>query len=470
MDAVHRVKLMLSGASRASAERSQMPAKSIRPAKLKIAIDDELARRGEPGPTITLPTDHGALVDAIARASTAYPIHYQERFCTPLLTWLRGPGREVDVSDERDDSVAWARDACRAALQRPASDTVSATRAMQEVAADLYDGFVGAAARRGVLLPRRFVLAPLTGWSPPIRGPHTWTVEQLASFRLPLGAAVVALPVGYAGGGVLGWATLAHEVAGHDLLAAEGGLLRELGMTVAERARGTLGGTQVRLSRTEFTEIASDVLGILNMGPTAALGVIGYLRASRWRRGDRRLSAAPVDDHPPDLLRALVCAQVIERLDDYRRAMQWGQWLREHIASDLAYWGGIQLTGARLSVSDAQVFASILAQVIAEHPTDAFEGHALRQIQRWDDHDDQLVDLIREALRTDQHTLPTGALEGPFAAHAVAAAVAETVFGDLAASDVFERMIAMLSAMHAANPAWRRHGAPHRGDHEPRAL
>lgn len=53
-------------------------------------------------------------------------------------------------------------------------------------------------------------------------------------------------------------------------------------------------------------ETASDVLGVLNLGPAAAIGLIGYFRGIRAAiSGDARLqnNGSSNDPHPADILR-----------------------------------------------------------------------------------------------------------------------------------------------------------------------
>ena len=65
-------------------------------------------------------------------------------------------------------------------------------------------------------------------------------------------------------------------------------------------------------------ETASDVLGILNMGPAAAIGVIGYFRGlnAAWGGGPHLRNDGPANDvHPADIVRGFLAAS-------HRRAAQ----------------------------------------------------------------------------------------------------------------------------------------------------
>ena len=70
-----------------------------------------------------------------------------------------------------------------------------------------------------------------------------------------------------------------HETGGHDILHADDGLLRELQDKIAAAvAAAKLANHLAEYWADRIDETASDVLGILNLGPAAAVGVLAYFR------------------------------------------------------------------------------------------------------------------------------------------------------------------------------------------------
>ena len=127
--------------------------------------------------------------------------------------------------------------------------------------------------------PDHGAVPPLVRWGSAAAGPYTWPATDTAS--LGVNAPVVSLPAANATGGLLAWAALAHETAGHDVLAADEGLRDELARGVRD---GLLAGKTAPAVADYWAdrmdETAADVLGVLNMGPAAAVGLVGYFRAA----------------------------------------------------------------------------------------------------------------------------------------------------------------------------------------------
>jgi hypothetical protein len=106
-------------------------------------------------------------------------------------------------------------------------------------------------------------------WGNPDFGPYTWPVDATSVFGAR--AAVVNLPPSNARKGLLAWAALGHETGGHDILHADTGLQDELAAAIRQ-GLADLGDDMVEYWSSRIGEAAADVLGILNMGPAAAIG------------------------------------------------------------------------------------------------------------------------------------------------------------------------------------------------------
>ena len=142
-------------------------------------------------------------------------------------------------------------------------------------------------------------------WGNPDSGPYTWPADATENFNLE--TAIVNLPPSHSRAGILGWAALGHETAGHDILHADQGLFEEITTLVqsALEQQGVKQGLPDYWS-SRIDETASDCLGILNMGPMAGIGIIGYFRGLNDAfTGVPKLGneGSANDVHPADILR-----------------------------------------------------------------------------------------------------------------------------------------------------------------------
>jgi len=396
-------------------------------------------------------TSFAPLRAAVARALPRLPPAYQEAIAGPLLkTIVRlGPAglKRLLASDpDRTGSAALLLDTAQAVLQ--AGDD-AATDAFQEVVSDLYDGFLSAEDRRGVKLPERSILAPLVKWGCPDDGPYTWPAEATASLGATTG--VVSLPPGNASHGLCVWAALGHETAGHDVLGADRGLKSELADAVRRSLREAGMTALAGYWADRIDETASDVLGILNMGPAAGFGLVATLRGFRLASGDgARLQSegAADDEHPADVVRGFLAAATIRTLP-FGGSTAWAAAVERETQLDAQV---VRLSRREVSLSEARGSASTAARAIASTPMRTLEGHALGEIQSWRDGDDAIVARLGAALAGAARV--GDAIErGDYAAHAVAAAVTAAVGGGDPAR-LQPRLVTMLAAMHRRNPAW----------------
>jgi hypothetical protein len=284
-------------------------------------------------------------------------------------------------------------------LQRGEGYQARATAAFQEVVADLYDGFLSAEDRRGVKPPDHGVLPPLVRWGSAETGPYTWPVTATAAFDVS--APLVSLPAANAQGGLLAWAALAHETAGHDLLEADEGLRDELAGAVRAGVRGAgLAPALAGYWSERVEETAADVLGVLNMGPASAVGLIGYFRGlhGAWGAGPRlRADGAPDDPHPTDLARA--CLGRDGAAASFSGASAWADRLTAEADRDLAGRRGVLHLGeVAVTAGVAKASAAAVARAIVRTRLASLEGHALGEIQDWRDRDEALVAGLRGEL------------------------------------------------------------------------
>jgi hypothetical protein len=309
--------------------------------------------------------------------------------------------------------------------------------------------------------PDRGVVPPLVKWGSADSGPYTWPVSATVAFEVT--APVVNLSAANARRGLLAWSALAHETAGHDILDADDGLHDELARAVREKvAAARLGAGLADYWADRLDETASDVLGILNMGPAAAIGLIGYFRALNGAYAGEavlRNSGPEEDSHPADIVRGWLGAETV-RLLSFGGAKAWADVLSAETDRDV---GRVRLAGVAVPAETARRSAAVVARTIVKEKLDALERHALGEIQDWRDRDEEIVRSLRASLGAAKPSAP-GYAAGAYAAHVVAAAVYSALAEKTDVPALMRRMLVVLKAMHDANPAWGPLYVAHRGD------
>jgi hypothetical protein len=411
------------------------------------------------------PTDYARLRAALARAAKRLPPVYRTGALEPFQRTLdaigeRGFRRVLAVDPEVQGQALVLLDVAQALLQ---SGSDQATGAFQEVVSDLYDGFLSAEDRGGVKEPDHGVIPPLAKWGRPRFGPYTLPVEATAPLGLEMG--VVSLPPANARAGLLAWAALGHETAGHDILGADAGLADELKAGVRAALRKARMDDLAEYWAGRIDETASDVMGILNMGPAAAVGLVGYFRGlnAAWGEGPHLRSDGPASDpHPADLVRGWLGAAVV-RLLAFGEREAWAAAVEAETDRDAE---DIRLAGRTVTPARAKRSAALVAAAVARGPMKSLEGHALGAIQGWSDEDQAVVARLRAALQGEA-PIPERIQRGDYAAHAVAAAVTAAAARGGDPARLHGRLRAMLAAMHARNASWGPLPVVHPGDLAP---
>lgn len=430
------------------------------------------ARSRETGPADVIA--HDAIVGALTEAEGAFPPEYETGMRAPLLETFRriGPrgwGGVLDGDPLRRRAARLGLDLIQSVAQRADPDRAAPIEAFQEVIADLYDGFLSDVDRAGVKPPDRSVLPPLVKWGQPASGPYIWPAPSAAGYGCATG--VVNMPPAFASGGLAAWSALGHEGGGHAILHADTGLHDDLAAAVAARIEGAkppqLGDKAQRRKLAEYwarkiDETGSDVLGTLNMGPAAGVGLIAYFRAIR--RGGKLLATGTRSPHPTDIARGFLIAETVG-MCDFPEAAAWRRLLTAEVMRDVPD-AGVRLDGAVYSAAVTRVSAKLAAEAIMMVPVDALEKHRMTDIQTWTAEDNRIVQILTSQVFLGDNVLPTALHGGVFAAHAVAAAVmAALLDGRVGAHQA--RMIDVLAEMHASNIAWTELRFAHSGAFAP---
>jgi hypothetical protein len=405
----------------------------------------------------------------LAEAEDLLPLSQTEAVVKPLRAWVDAKSTEAfaNPAPEDEDAFEVFFDLMRA-IHAPPRRFALPTAAFQEVVSDLYDGFLSAEDRRGVVAPARVTLPPLVCWADPKWGIYTWPSESLAD--LGVAGAVVCLSPAFARGGLAGWASLGHETCGHDVLSAYAGLQPELRRAVSRGLEGAgVGDRLIEHWMYGFEEAAADVLGVLNLGPTAALADVAFFRGCAPADDPRMgMKEDPEDEHPVDILRVMLEASVVRALR-FASAEDWAARIEREIRRD-ARGKDPQIGGRPVPLLEARTSAAVFARTMVGTRLESLSGVSLGEIQNWHDHDQELAEGLCARL---QQRADRAIRVGPrtYAAHVLAGALMAMFENATAPARspelvrVFERTIATLAAEHDENAAWQPRAAHrHRGD------
>ena len=405
------------------------------------------------------PTNYSQLRGRLEASRNKLPPLYRENFFQPYVNKIDEIGEQgfndILMSDpERQGQARLLLDIAQVILQNGEGYNWVATDAFEEVVSDLYDGFLSAEDRRGIRKPDNGAIPPLVKWGEPSSGAYTWPVDDAMSEGFNIKAAVVNLPPSDARSSLLRWASLGHEVGGHDIIHAYKGLRNQLSRAVQDALdKEDLGYDLSNYWSTRLDETTSDVLRILNMGPMSGIGVIGYFRALNYvYDGTLKLSnIGPAEDvHPAEILRGYLSASTV-RLLSFKDANDWANVIKADVDKDLS---AIELEGNTVDKNNAIKSAEIVASTIFSTKFDSLDKHAFSEIQNWHDYDQAIVQKIIPSLNAMNPLSRDIPLEGIYAAHVVAASIQSALSKNADVHFIFNRMLSILKRMHDKNPSW----------------
>src|SRR5215471_3056580 len=166
----------------------------------------QAALDSNPGPTE--PNQYHSLLGRLQTAKAKIPPLYLDTAFNPYFETLQEIGEDgfnqILIQDpNREQTAGLTMDIAQALLQKGEGFEPKALGAFEQVVSDLYDGFLSAEDRRGVLPPDRETLAPLVKFGNPDFGPYTWPADATKSFNMRV--AVVNLPPANSRKGLLAW-------------------------------------------------------------------------------------------------------------------------------------------------------------------------------------------------------------------------------------------------------------------------
>jgi len=363
------------------------------------------------------------------------------------------------------------------------------TQAFEECCADIYDGFLSMEERIGVKPPDYQKFAPLVRWGGKDIGPYTWPAT--GPFSAPttpiMNMSVVSLPPAYSRNIAL-WSANGHEVAGHDVLHADEGLLNELEDIVVEEINSSDAlkntnieyyGRKTPLSqfagiywRHTMDEAASDVLGILNIGPAAGLGhalvFISFTEAGSGRRILRKNNPVAAV-HPISALRILLAVDVIRNLPQFDniQSKKWADTLEDLVDKYTDQRDNFELyirTGtdpptqvvANIPYGQMRETVKIVAKTVALRPLKQLDGHSFNEINTWSTSDEILVQRIATDLLENREpsieSLPHEVQV--YAAHILAGSVI-ALAGSADVYEITENAVSALNKLYKQNSVFR---------------
>ena len=419
---------------------------------------------GDPGPLD--PVNYGQLRARLLSSRNNLPPIYIEEFYQPFIGQLDSMGESgfsstLVADPKREREAGLMLDIAHAMLQNGEGYNWLATDSFQEVVSDLYDGFLSVEDRRGINPPDKGIIPPLVKWGRPDDGPYTWPVDSTEIFKVH--AAVVNLPPSFARSGLLSWAALGHETAGHDIIHADTGMHYQLSRAVQDALdeEGLKEGLPDYWGR-RIDETTSDILGILNMGPVVGLGVIGYFRALSAARGQepKLRNTGGTGPHPASILRGYLAATTTKLLS-FSGAEEWAKLIKTETNKDLSK---IVLEGNEINSKNAIRSAEIVAETICTTKLESLENHSLKEIQNWRDSDQQVVKEQILPTVVSLGPLSTELPDGIYAAHTVSAAIQAAISKGANVDLIFNKMLRILKSMHDSNPSWGPLYVKHPGD------
>lgn len=441
------------------------PPATLKVPGMKACIADSKAACADLSPGPAEPLDFQPLMQRLEVSKLRLPPLYRQHCAEPFVAQLQDLGAHgfaevIRRDEERAKEAGLMFDIAQAILQNGEGFEEIATDAFEEVVSDLYDGFLSAEDRAGIKPPDVGVLAPLVKWGYPEDGPYTWPVDSTRTFEVE--AAVVNMPPSNARLGLMAWTSLSHEAAGHDILHADEGLQEECKNKVFAALRGARIGCGLDEYWAErIDETASDVLGILNMGPAAGIGLIGFFRGWNATEGAARLSnvGALDDSHPADILRGFLAASTV-RLLSFAGAPDWADLIERETEKDVT---DIKIGGASISLERARQSCEIVAKTLAATRMSSLSRHAFIEIQNWRDEDEAIVWQLEAAMLSGAPISASHAT-GIYAAHVVAAAAMAALAAKAEVPILFGRMLDVLKKMHDQNASWGPLFVAHPGD------
>jgi hypothetical protein len=425
------------------------------------------------------------------------PSIYHKTVLDPLKNVFTNSYDELSGYLKRYPGRSIYRDYFDAIYQRKIGYMLKYTNAFEESCADIYDGFLSMEERVGVKFPDYQYYAPLVKWGQRYWGPYTWPVPAPQyQYEVPgLAVSLVNLPPAWTRN-IVYWTVVGHEVAGHDIIRADDGLLNELEDIIVEQIKNdvvfkkeeevTYNGRKIPFTqfaskywRQTMSEASADVLGVLNIGPARGLGLaldlISYREAIR---GERVLSKSKRTTavHPFDQLRILMSADVIRNLPglDVEISTKYAdslQEIAERYGNGKSDFKLIEKTKSGdkdvviIPYEPMREAVKIVANTVAFNSLNKLDGHSFNEINTWTNSDESLSQRIADDLYENKEPSIESKAEGDvFAAHILAGSALTLANSYVNLIDTTEIAVAALNKLYNKNRVFRGFPISHNSD------
>jgi hypothetical protein len=401
---------------------------------------------GPPKPPWGKTPTAASVLRAVRAGEPALPLLYRRKYAEPLKSQL--PGALANPDPNRRLAGDGLETITGAVYQHAAKVPVATElRRFLAVISNLYRSFLDASKRAAINLPTVETIPPLAVFqSSGDGGPFTNPVDGMqAEFGIDVG--VVSLPSAMRAHPVL-WASLAHEVGGHDVLHADDGLLDELAAKIEQHFGGGLPLPGQRITLRQLLglvwywwvdEAASDIYGLLNIGPGFAFNLAFFFASFRAPKGglgpgeppslgtesgfDPTDPARVLDVHPTDILRLSLAIGAIRSLanlapatrnayvDDLRRLIA----LCAGDAAEITLVGNVYPDNRhavplklRVPIAPMQAAAEEVGALIATVKLKTLAGHDIQDIETWDDADEAIARHLAERFASGKSVVGAG--------------------------------------------------------------
>jgi hypothetical protein len=395
----------------------------------------DLNGTGPPDVPFGFPFKAAEMSGLIQQGQDLLPAPFGDAYVTPLLNRLPSLVRQIQQQlgprpkqDDVAEAIGFFEPLIGAVFDLTSDDVRPQLQRFEAVISDFYRSFLSKERRANVGVPLIEQLPPLATFAHlPDQGPFTITSDQTErNFQASVG--VVSLPSSYRDHPIL-WAALAHETGGHDVTHADPGLLDELSQAVADRLTDQMLG---QLWGYWIDEAASDVYGLLNVGPAFVFNLAAFFTTLEHQRSQGRLPLGPLstrsfvdrrnqlDVHPTDILRVHLALGVIESLHglSITRRGEYSDAAKQLAQVAAAGADTVDFVGLdenrqpvllqSFPLATMQETARQVGTIIADAKLDTLGGHSIQEIETWDDQDESTAQSIATALLASQSVAGIG--------------------------------------------------------------
>jgi len=387
-----------------------------------------------------------AVLKAVNAGEPALPLLYRARYADKLKAQLpsamSSPDPQRRLAGDSLETITGAvyQHAANVSVAKPLNRFLA-------VISNLYRSFLDESKRAKINLPKVETVPPLAVFqSNGQQGPFTLPVDGMeGQFGIDVG--VVSLPSAMRAHPIL-WASLAHEVGGHDVLHADDGLLDEMAGKLQQHFGGgpiQPGGniTMAQLMSLVWPwwvdEAASDIYGLLNIGPTFALNLAFFFASFRAPKGGLKPTDPPtlgtfsgfdpsdpakeLDVHPTDILRLSLAIGAIQSLKALAPATRTGYVndLRQLIvlcgggAKEITLVGNVFTDNThavpvqvKVPIAPMQAAAEAAGSLMVSATFKRLAGHSIQDIETWDDADEATARHAAHLMGAGQSAVSAG--------------------------------------------------------------